>query len=112
MLLNALGKTIFNKQIVKEQIILNAKVLINVKKYTLIVDNKYVCISEICEYLSDNIDDIHSNIKNKVNNELITLLKMIRKRIFISIKRMYAHAKNKKTSDVNKKIDTTNGVDK
>ena len=112
LLLNALGKTIFNKQIVKEQIIFNAKVLINVKKYTLIVDNKYVCISEICEYLSDNIDDIHSNIKNKINNELITLLKIIRKRIFISIKRMYAHAKNKKASDVNKKIDTTNGVDK
>ena len=55
-LLNSTSKIIFNKKLVKEQIILDAKVSINIRKYTPIIDNKRVCISEIEEYLSINID--------------------------------------------------------
>ena len=113
LLLNALQKTIFNQKLAKEQIILDAKVSINVKRYTPIVDNKYICISEIYEYLSDNIDYIHDNIKNKKCNELLTLLKSIREHIFISIKRMYAHDKNKKSinaNNTNKKITNANNA--
>ena len=46
-LLNSTSKIIFNKKLVKEQIILDAKVSINIRKYTPIIDNKRVCILEI-----------------------------------------------------------------
>ena len=52
------------KKIVKGQIILDAKASINIKNYTPIFDNKYICISEIDEYLTDNIATMHNNIKN------------------------------------------------
>ena len=56
LILNSTYKIIFNKKVVKEQIILDAKASISIRKYTPIIDNKCVCISEIEEYLSINID--------------------------------------------------------
>ena len=95
-LLNSTSKIIFNKKLVKEQIILDAKVSINIRKYTPIIDNKRACILEIDEYLSNNIDNLHNNVKNKKYNEVLTMLLLIRKHIIKSINRMHTHNKNKK----------------
>lgn len=100
---NGLDKYMFNKVVFKENIISDAKTSINIKKYTpknISVDNKYISISEINEYLSHNISDMHNNIKNEKYNEVLTCMKLIRGLIFSSIKRMHIH---KKTNNTNKK---------
>ena len=109
-LLNSTSKIIFNKKLVKEQIILDAKVSINIRKYTPIIDNKRVCILEIDEYLSNNIDNLRNNIKNKKYNEVLTMLLLIRKHIIKSINRMCTHTKNKEDNNPNKNVPSTNNV--
>ena len=111
-LLNSANKIIFNKKLVKEQIILDAKVSINIRKYTPIIDNKRVCILEIDEYLSNNIDNLRNNIKNKKYNEVLTMLLLIRKHIINSINRMRTHSKNKKDNNANKKVTSANNASK
>ena len=93
-LLNSTSKIIFNKKLVKEQIILDAKVSINIRKYTPIIDNKRACILEIDEYLSNNIDNLRNNIKNKKYNKVLTILLLMRKHIIESINRNRTHSKN------------------
>ena len=109
ILINGLDKCMFNKVVFKENIILDVKTSINIKKYTPLVDNKYICISEINEYLSDNISDMHNNIKNEKYNEVLTCMKLIRGLIFSSIKRMHIH---KKTNNTNKKTNNTSNANK
>ena len=109
-LLNSTYKTIFNKKVAKEQIILDTKNSINIRKYTPIFDNKRVCILEIDEYLSNNIDNLRNNIKNKKYNEVLTMLLLIRKHIIKSINRMRTHTKIKKDNNANKKVPSTNNV--
>ena len=111
-LLNSTSKIIFNKKLVKEQIILDAKVSINIRKYTPIIDNKRVCILEIDEYLSNNIDNLRNNIKNKKYNEVLTMLLLIRKHIIKSINRMRTHSKNKNDNNTNQKVTSTNNASK
>ena len=110
--LNSTYKTMFNKKVAKEQIILDAKTSINIRKYTLIIDNKSACILEIDEYLSNNIDNLRNNIKNKKYNEVLTMLLLIRKHIIKSINRMRTHTKNKKDNNANKKVTSANNVNK
>ena len=95
-LLNSASKTIFNKKLVKEQIILDAKVSINIRKYTPIIDHKRACILEIDEYLSNNIDNLRNNIKNNKYNEVLTVLLLIRKHIIKSINKI-----NKRDNNTN-----------
>ena len=111
-LLNSTYKTMFNKKVAKEQIILDAKTSINIRKYTLIIDNKSACILEIDEYLSNNIDNLRNNIKNKKYNEILTMLLLIRKHIIKSINRMHTHSKNKKDNNTNKKVTSANNASK
>ena len=111
-LFNLIYKTIFNKKVVKEQIILDAKTSINIRIYTPIIDNKRIGISEIDEYLSNNTDNLRNNIKNKNYNELLVMLILIRNHIFESIKRMYMHSKNKKDNNTDKKVTSTNNASK
>ena len=109
-LLNYTSKIIFNKKLVKEQIILDAKVSINIRKYTPIIDNKRVCLLEIDEYLSNNIDNLRNNIKNKKYNEVLTMLLLICKHIIKSINRMRTHSKNKKDNNANIKVTSANNA--
>ena len=88
----------------KEQIIFDAKLSIKIRKYTPIIDNKRVCILEIDEYLSNNIDNLRNNIKNKKYNEILKMLLLIRKHIIKLINRMRTHSKSKKDNIANKKI--------
>ena len=111
-LLNSTYKTIFNKKVAKEQIILDTKNSINIRKYAPIFDNKRVCILEIDEYLSNNIDNLRNNIKNKKYNEVLTMLLLIRKHIIKSINRMHTHSKNKKDNNTNKKVTSANNASK
>ena len=111
-LLNSTSKIIFNQKLVKEQIILDAKVSINIRKYTPIIDNKRVCILEIDEYLSNNIDNLRNNIKNKKYNEVLTMLLLIRKHIIKSINRMRTHSKSKNDNNTNQKVTSTNNASK
>ena len=71
LLLNSTCKTIFNKKVGKEQIILDTKTSINIRKYTPIIDNKRACILEIDDYLSNNIENLRNNIKNKNYNKVL-----------------------------------------
>ena len=112
LLLNSTSKIIFNKKLVKEQIILDAKVSINIRKYTPIIDNKRACILEIDEYLSNNIDNLRNNIKNKKYNEVLTMLLLIRKHIIKSRNRTCTHTKIEKNNNTNKKVTNANNVNK
>ena len=111
-LLNSTYKTIFNKKVAKEQIIVDAKTSINIRKYTLIIDNKSACILEIGEYFCNNIDNLRNNIKNKKYNKVLAMLILIRNHILKSINRMYMHSKNKKGNNANKKLTTNNNANK
>ena len=91
----------FNKKIKKESIIENVNVLNNITEHTALIDNKRACLGDIHEYLYENINDTHVNIKNKEYEKVLTDLLLIQKHTFMSINRMHAH-------NVNKKIDTTN----
>ena len=37
----------------------------NITEHTALIDNKRVCLCDIHEYLYENINDIHANIKKK-----------------------------------------------
>ena len=111
-LLNSTSKIIFNKKLVKEQIILDAKVSINIRKYTPIIYNKRARILEIDEYLSNNIGNLGNNIKNEKYNEVLTTLLLIRKHIIKSVNRMHKHSKNKKDKNTNKKVTSANNASK
>ena len=91
----------FNNKIKKESIIENVNVLNNITEHTALIDNKRACLGDIHEYLYENINDTHVNIKNKEYEKVLTDLLLIQKHTFMSINRMHAH-------NVYKKIDTTN----
>ena len=111
-LLNSTYKTMFNKKVAKEQIILDAKTSINIRKYTLIIDNKSACILEIDEYLSNNIDNLRNSIKNKKYNKVLAMLILIRNHILKSTNRMYMHSRNKKYNNATKKLTSNNNANK
>ena len=97
----------FNKKIKKESIIENVNVLNNITEHTALIDNKRVCLGEIHEYLYENINDIHDNIKNKKYEKVHADLLLIQKHTFMSINRMHIHNVNKTITAVNKKINIT-----
>ena len=70
--------------------------------YAPIFDNKYICLSEINEYLTDNITSVHNNIKNKKYNDVLALSKLIWDFVSMSINRM------NKYNNANKKINNIN----
>ena len=96
----------FNKRIKKESIIENVNVLNNITEHTALIDNKRVCLGEIHEYLYENINDIHDNIKNKKYKVHADLL-LIQKHTFMSTNRMCIHNVNKDITVVNKKINNS-----
>ena len=55
----------FNKKVKKESIVENVNVLNNITEHTTLIDNKRVCLRDIHEYLHENINDTHNNIKIK-----------------------------------------------
>ena len=68
----------------------------NITEHTAIIDNKRVCLGDIYEYLDENINDIHDNIKNKEYEKILVDLLLIQKHTFKSINRMRIHNVNKK----------------
>ena len=78
-----------------------------IAEHTTLIDNKRVCLSEIHEYLYENINDIHDNIKNKKYEKVHADLLLIQKHTFMSINRMHIHNVNKTITAVNKKINIT-----
>ena len=93
-----------NKKIKKESIVENVNVLNNINEHTALIDNKRICLGDIYEYLCENINDIHANIKNKENEKVLTDLLLIQKHTFISINRIYIHNVNKTINAANKII--------
>ena len=96
----------FNKKTRKESIVENVNVLNNITEHTALIDNKRVCLGDIHEYLYENINDIHTNIKNKEYEKVLKDLLLIQKHTLMSINRMHAHNVNKKITTANKKINT------
>ena len=96
LLLEGICLFMFNKKIKKESIIENVNVLNNITEHTALIDNKRVCLGEIHEYLYENINDIHDNIKNKKYEKVLADLLLIQKHTFKSINRMRIHNVNKK----------------
>ena len=76
----------------------------NITEHTALIDNKRVCLCDIHEYLYENTNDIHANIKNKEYEKVLADLLLIQKHTFVSINRMHAHIVNKKITVANKKI--------
>ena len=95
---------IFNRKIKKEIIIQNVNVLSNIIEHTALIVNKRVCLGNIHEYLYENINDIHDNIKNKKNEKVLADLLLIQKHTFIPINRMRRYNENRKIATVNEKI--------
>ena len=79
----------------------------NITEHTALIDNKRVCLGEIHEYLYENINDIHDNIKNKKYEKVLTSLLLIQNHTFMSINRMRIHNVNKKITAVNKQINNS-----
>ena len=104
LLLEGICLFMFNKKIKKESIIENVNVLNNITEHTALIDNKRVCLGEIHEYLYENINDIHDNIKNKKYEKVHADLLLIQKRTFMSIIGMRTYNVNKKITAVNKKL--------
>ena len=94
----------FNKKVKKESIVEKANVLNNINDHTALIDNKRVCLGEIHEYLHENINDIHANIKNKEYEKMLADLLLIQKHTFTSINRMHTHILNKEITAANKNI--------
>ena len=92
----------FNQKIKKESIVENVNVLNNITEYTTIIDNKRVCLGDIYDYLNENINDIHENIKNKKYEKVLADLLLIQKHTFQSINGMRIHNVNKKITNANK----------
>ena len=110
LLLEGICLFVFNKRIKKESIVENVNVINNITEHTAIIDNKRVCLGDIHEYLYENINDIHDNIKNKKYEKVLADLLLIQKHTFKSINRMYIHNVNKKTNanNANKKGNKAN----
>ena len=104
LLLECISLFMFNKKIKKEIIVENVNVLNNITEHTALIDNKRVCLGDIHEYLYENINDIHTNIKNKEYEKVLKDLLLIQKHTLMSINRMHAHNVNKKITTANKKI--------
>ena len=103
LLLNHICLFIFNKKAKKESIIENVNVTSNIKEYTVIIDNKRVCLGKIEEYLCETIDDMQTNINNKEYEKVLVDLLSIHQYILKSINKMYMHTKNNKiNNNVNK----------
>ena len=107
LLLEGICLFILNKKIKKESFVENVNVLNNITEHTALIDNKRVCLGEIHEYLYENINDIHDNIKNKKYEKVLTSLLLIQNHTFMSINRMRIHNVNKKITDTNKKINNS-----
>ena len=74
LLLEGICLFMFNKKIKKERTIENVNALINnINEHTALIDNKRVCLGEIHEYLYENINDIHANIKNKEYEKVLII---------------------------------------
>ena len=93
---------IYVKKKKKESIVESVNVLNNITEHTAIIDNKRVCLGDIYEYLDENINDIHDNIKNKEYEKILVDLLLIQKHTFKSINRMRIHNVNKKIINANK----------
>ena len=93
----------FNRKIKKESIIENVNVLNNITEHTALIDKKRVCLGNIHEYLYENINDIHDNIKNKKYEKVLADLLLIQKHTFMSINRMRMYNENRKITAANKK---------
>ena len=104
VLLEGICLFMFNKKIKKESIMENVNVLNNITEHAALIDNKRVCLGEIHEYLYENINDIHDNVKNKKYEKVHADLLLIQKHTFMSINRMRIHNVNKKITAVNKKL--------
>ena len=100
----------FNKKINKESIVENVNVLNNITEHTALIDNKRVCLGDIHEYLYENINDIHDNIKNKKYEKALADLLLMKKHTFMLISRMRIHNVNKKIAS--KKITDDNSANK
>ena len=96
LLLEGICLFMFNKKTKKESIVESVNVLNNITEHTAIIDNKRVCLGDIYEYLDENINDIHDNIKNKEYEKILVDLLLIQKHTFKSINRMRIHNVNKK----------------
>ena len=101
LLLEGICLFMFNKKRKKESIIENVNVLHNITEHTALIDNKCVCLGEIHEYLYENINDIHDNIKNKKYEKVLADLLLIQKHTFKSINRMHKYNLNKKITKDN-----------
>ena len=120
LLLKGICLFMFNKKIKKESIVENVNVLNNITEHTALIDNKRVCLGDIHEYLYENINDIHDNIKNKKYEKVHANLLLIQKHTFMSINRMHIHNVNKKIeskkitdhNSANKKITSANKANK
>ena len=102
LLLEGICLFMFNKKRKKESIVESVNVLNNITEHTAIIDNKRVCLGDIYEYLDENINDIHDNIKNKEYEKILVDLLLIQKHTFKSINRMRIHNVNKKIINANK----------
>ena len=91
----------FNKKIKKESIMENVNGLNNITEHTALIDNKRFFLGKIHEYLYENIDDTHANIKNKEYEKVLADLLLIQKHTFMSINRMRIHNVNKKIAAAN-----------
>ena len=89
LLLECICLFMFNKKIKKESIVENVNVFNSITEHTALIDNKRVCLGEIHEYLYENINDIHDNIKNKKYEKVLADLLFIQKHTFKSINRMH-----------------------
>ena len=96
LLLEGICLFMFNKKTKKESIVESVNVLNNITEHTAIIDDKRVCLGDIYEYLDENINDIHDNIKNKEYEKILVDLLLIQKHTFKSINRMRIHNVNKK----------------
>ena len=96
LLLEGICLFMFNKKKKKESIVESVNVLNNITEHTAIIDDKRVCLGDIYEYLDENINDIHDNIKNKEYEKILVDLLLIQKHTFKSINRMRIHNVNKK----------------
>ena len=105
-LFNHLCLFIFNKKAKKESIIENVNGTSNIKEYTVIIDNKRVCLGNTEEYLYETIDDIQANINNKEYEKVLVDILSIHQYILKSINKMYIQTKN----DANKKIKCHNST--
>ena len=96
LLLEGICLFMFNKKTKKESIVESVNVLNNITEHTAIIDDKRVCLGDIYEYLDENINDIHDNIKNKEYEKILVDLLLIQKHTFKSINRKRIHNVNKK----------------